>query len=53
LAGRLAVAWTLRLPAVTAAIVGARNPAQVEQNIGAMGWTLTDAEITEIEAACR
>jgi aryl-alcohol dehydrogenase-like predicted oxidoreductase len=51
--GQLAVAWTLRLPAVTGAIVGARNPAQVEQNAGAMGWALTDAEITEIEAASK
>ena len=49
--GQLAVAWTLMNPAVTAAIVGARRPAQVEENVGAMGWNLTDAEMAEIEAA--
>src|SRR5579871_4348609 len=40
--GQLAIAWTLANPAVTAAIVGARSPAQVEQNAGAMGWRLTE-----------
>lgn len=49
--GQLAVAWTLRHPALTAAIVGARRPAQVEENVGAMGWHLTDEEMAEIEAA--
>lgn len=49
--GQLAVAWTLMNPAVTAAIVGARRPEQVEENVGAMGWRLTDEEMGEIEAA--
>jgi aryl-alcohol dehydrogenase-like predicted oxidoreductase len=49
--GQLAIAWTLANPAVTGAIVGARRPAQVEENVAAMGWTLTDAELAEIEAA--
>jgi aryl-alcohol dehydrogenase-like predicted oxidoreductase len=51
--GNLAVAWTLANPAVTSAIVGARNPAQVEENVQAMGWRLTDAEMGEIAAARR
>ncbi|MBC7995110.1 MAG: aldo/keto reductase, partial [Rhizobacter sp.] len=38
--GQMAIAWTLRHPAVTAAIVGARRPEQVEDNVGAMGWRL-------------
>jgi aryl-alcohol dehydrogenase-like predicted oxidoreductase len=49
--GNLAVAWTLRHPAVTAAIVGARRADQVEQNAAASGWTLTDEEMAEIAAA--
>jgi aryl-alcohol dehydrogenase-like predicted oxidoreductase len=49
--GQLAVAWTLMNPAVTGAIVGARRPAQVEENAGAMDWRLTDSEMAEIEAA--
>jgi aryl-alcohol dehydrogenase-like predicted oxidoreductase len=50
--GQLAIAWTLRHPAVTSAIVGARRPEQVEVNLGAMGWDLTESELEEIEA-CR
>jgi aryl-alcohol dehydrogenase-like predicted oxidoreductase len=48
--GQLAIAWTLMNPAVTAAIVGARRPEQVEQNAGSMGWRLTDEEMREIES---
>ena len=49
--GESAIAWTLRNPAVTAAIVGARNAGQVEGNIGAAEFRLTPEEITEIEGA--
>jgi aryl-alcohol dehydrogenase-like predicted oxidoreductase len=49
--GQLAVAWTLIHPAVTAAIVGARRPAQVEENVSAMGRHLSEADMAEIEAA--
>jgi aryl-alcohol dehydrogenase-like predicted oxidoreductase len=51
--GQLVVAWTLRNPAVTAAIVGARSAAQAEANAGAMGFQLTDGEAAAIEAAYR
>ncbi len=51
--GNVAVAWTLAHPAVTGAIVGARRPDQVEQNVGAMGFSLADADMAEIEAALR
>jgi aryl-alcohol dehydrogenase-like predicted oxidoreductase len=47
--GQLAIAWTLHNPAVTSAIVGARRPAQVEENVAAMGWRLTGDEAAEIE----
>ena len=47
--GQAAVAWTLRLPAVTAAIVGARNAAQVDGSLGAGDWRLTPGEISEID----
>ena len=48
--GEVAIAWTLRNPAVTAAIVGARNAKQVDGIIGAMEFRLTPEEIAEIEA---
>ena len=47
--GEVAIAWTLRNPAVTGAIVGARNPKQVEGTIGAMDFRLTSEEIERIE----
>jgi aryl-alcohol dehydrogenase-like predicted oxidoreductase len=47
--GEVAIAWTLRHPAVTAAIVGARRPAQVEEIIGAGDFRLSETELEEIE----
>jgi len=47
--GAVAVAWTLRNPAVDGAIVGARRPDQVEPILTAAGLELTDADIREIE----
>lgn len=46
-----AIAWTLQTPGITAPIVGARNPAQVEANIGGVGWKLTDEEYRRISEA--
>ena len=51
--GQVAVSWVLGHPAVTAAIVGARSPAQVEENIEAMGFHLSQREKSEIEKAYR
>ncbi len=47
--GEVAIAWTLRRPEVTAAIVGMRSPQQVEGLIGALEFRLSDAEIAEID----
>jgi aryl-alcohol dehydrogenase-like predicted oxidoreductase len=47
--GQVAVAWVLRNSAVTAAIVGARSPQQVEQNVGAADLYLTDEDVAEID----
>ncbi|MCC6362674.1 MAG: aldo/keto reductase [Bryobacterales bacterium] len=49
--GETAIAWTLRHPAVTGAIVGMRNAAQVDGVIGALDFRLSAEEIAEIEAA--
>jgi aryl-alcohol dehydrogenase-like predicted oxidoreductase len=48
--GAVAVAWTLRNDAVTAAIVGARSPRQVEALKDALEFRLSDEEFDEIEA---
>jgi aryl-alcohol dehydrogenase-like predicted oxidoreductase len=50
-AGQYAVAWVLRHPAVTSAIVGARRPDQAAANSVAADVTLTDEEAAEIERA--
>ena len=49
-AGQVAVAWTLRLPSVTGAIVGARSARQVEGVMSGGGFRLSDEEIARIEA---
>jgi aryl-alcohol dehydrogenase-like predicted oxidoreductase len=49
-AGEVAIAWTLRHPAVTAAIVGMRSAAQVEGVIGALEFRLSEEEVAEIES---
>jgi aryl-alcohol dehydrogenase-like predicted oxidoreductase len=46
----VAIAWTLRNPAVTGAVVGARNAKQVDGIVGASTFRLTLDEIKEIEA---
>jgi aryl-alcohol dehydrogenase-like predicted oxidoreductase len=48
-AAAVAVAWTLRHPAVTAAIVGARRPAHVDGFVPAAELRMADAEVAEIE----
>src|SRR4029077_18430145 len=48
-AGEVAIAWTLRLPAVTGAIVGARKAGQVDGIIGGAELELSAQELTEIE----
>jgi len=48
--GEVAIAWTLRRPEVTAAIVGMRSAKQVDGVIGATDFRLSREEIGEIEA---
>lgn len=47
--GEVAIAWCLRNPAVTAAIVGLRSPQQLDGVIGAAEFRLSADEIREIE----
>jgi len=49
--GEVAIAWTLRFPAITAAIVGARNAKQAEGVMRAGELKLPAEEIAEIEGA--
>jgi len=47
---QIAIAWTLRNAAVTAAIVGMRKPEQAEETVGAAGLVLCGDEAAELEA---
>ena len=49
--GEVAIAWTLRQPAITATIVGARRPQQIDELIGAATFRLSLREIEELDAA--
>jgi len=49
-AGEVAIAWTLRHPAVTAAIVGMRSAEQAKGVLGALEFRLGAEELAEIEA---
>ncbi len=46
---QLSLAWVLRRPEVTAAIVGTRNPAQIEETALASDWALSTKDIQEID----
>jgi aryl-alcohol dehydrogenase-like predicted oxidoreductase len=48
-ASETAIAWTLHHPAVTAAIVGARRPDQLDGIVGAASLALTDDDMKEID----
>jgi aryl-alcohol dehydrogenase-like predicted oxidoreductase len=48
---QLAIAWVLRLPEVSSAIVGASRPQQVEDNVAASGIELDEETLREIDQA--
>ncbi|MCX7875844.1 MAG: aldo/keto reductase [Melioribacteraceae bacterium] len=47
--GQMAIAWVLKNPSMTSAIVGARNEKQVLENIKAVEYIMNDDEYNEIE----
>ncbi len=46
---QLAIAWVLRRPEVTAAIVGTRRPSQIEETFPAGDWELSAEDIEAID----
>jgi aryl-alcohol dehydrogenase-like predicted oxidoreductase len=50
---QLALAWVLRRPEVTSAIVGSRSPAQIEETAGASEWELSPEDRTGIDDCLR
>ncbi|TRZ49385.1 MAG: aldo/keto reductase, partial [Dehalococcoidia bacterium] len=45
---QLAINWIVTRKGITSAIVGARRPAQIEENIGALGWRVAKEDAEEI-----
>ncbi|WAL99456.1 aldo/keto reductase [Streptomyces sp. Je 1-369] len=49
--GQVGLAWPLRRPGVTAPIIGARTPAQLKDNLGALDVDLTASQLSRLEEA--
>jgi len=50
---QIALAWVLRNPVIATALVGARTPAEVEQNLTGPSLRLTDTEAALIDEILR
>jgi len=48
---QIALNWLLRRPSVSTVIIGARDEAQLVENIGAVGWVLTPEQIARLDQA--
>jgi aryl-alcohol dehydrogenase-like predicted oxidoreductase len=48
---QIALNWLLQRPSVATVIIGARNESQLRQNLGAVGWNLTAAQVARLDAA--
>jgi aryl-alcohol dehydrogenase-like predicted oxidoreductase len=47
---QFALCWTLGNPVVGTALVGFRTSAEVTENLGALGWEISNADMAEIDA---
>jgi aryl-alcohol dehydrogenase-like predicted oxidoreductase len=47
---QFALRWTLSNPVVGTALVGFRTPAEVAENLGALGWEIGNADLAEVDA---
>ena len=47
---QLAIAWVMSNPVISVALVGARNSAEIEENVEAAAWAMTEDEREEIRA---
>jgi aryl-alcohol dehydrogenase-like predicted oxidoreductase len=46
---QVAIAWILSHPEISAVINGPDTPEEVEENVGAVGWTLSDDERASLD----
>ncbi|MGB8354344.1 MAG: aldo/keto reductase [Chthoniobacteraceae bacterium] len=48
---QIALNWLLQRPTVANIIIGARNEEQLRQNLGVVGWNLTQGQVAKLDAA--
>ncbi|MBB4375339.1 aryl-alcohol dehydrogenase-like predicted oxidoreductase [Bradyrhizobium sp. cir1] len=48
---QVAIAWLLSRPTVSSVIIGARDEAQLRDNLGAVGWSLSAEQIKRLDEA--
>ncbi|GAB2719069.1 aldo/keto reductase [Kitasatospora kifunensis] len=48
---QIAINWLIQRPTVSSVLIGARDEAQLRQNLGSVGWSLTPEQIARLEAA--
>lgn len=48
---QIALNWLLQRPSVATVVIGARNEEQLKANLGAVGWSLTQAQMIKLDAA--
>ena len=48
---QIAINWLLQRPTVSTVLIGARDEAQLKQNLGAAGWNLSGEQVARLDAA--
>ncbi|MET3516759.1 aryl-alcohol dehydrogenase-like predicted oxidoreductase [Pseudacidovorax sp. 1753] len=48
---QIAINWLLQRPTVSSVLIGARDATQLRQNLGAIGWQLSAAQMARLDAA--
>jgi aryl-alcohol dehydrogenase-like predicted oxidoreductase len=48
---QIAINWLISRPTVSSVIIGARNEEQLRQNLGAVGWSLSPAQVAALDTA--
>lgn len=48
---QIAINWLLQRPTVSSVIIGARNEAQLKDNLGSIGWNLTKIQMERLDKA--
>lgn len=50
---QIALNWLLQRPTVCNLVIGARNEEQLQQNLGAIGWNLTQEQVKRLDTVSK